>query len=64
MAGRNLGAIVGALSGGALSFLGARKYEIPLAYTFGQFYYPLALATGAILGGLIGRRLYNKEKTK
>ena len=64
MAGLNLGTIVGALLGGAASFLAAKKYEIPLAYTFGPVYYPLALATGTILGGIVGKNLYNKEKTK
>ena len=64
MTGHNLGAIVGALLGGAASFLAAKKYEIPLVYTFGPAYYPLALATGAIAGGLVGKNLYNKGKTK
>ena len=58
---RNLGTIVGALFGGAASFLAAKKYEVPLAFTLGPAYYPLALATGTILGGVIGRRLYNKK---
>ena len=61
---RNLGTVVGALFGGAVSFLAAKKYEILLVYTLGPAYYPLALATGAILGGLVGKNLYNKEKTK
>lgn len=64
MAGRNLGTVVGALLGGALSFLAAKKYEIPLAYSLGPAYYPLALAAGTLLGGVVGRNLYNKEKTK
>ena len=61
MAGRNLGAIVGALLGGAASFLAAKKYEIPLAYTFGPAYYPLALATGIIAGAVVGKQLYKSK---
>jgi len=57
---QNLGAIVGALLGGTASFLAAKKYEVPLAFTFGPAYYPLALATGIILGGVVGKRLYRK----
>ncbi|MBI2658243.1 hypothetical protein HYX08_06140 [Candidatus Woesearchaeota archaeon] len=53
---RNLGAIVGALAGGALSFLAAKKYEIPLMAALGPAYYPLALATGTIAGCIVGKR--------
>ena len=58
----NLGAIVGTLIGGALGYLGAKAYEIPLMYTIGPAYYPLSVATGAITGGLTGKYLYNSKK--
>lgn len=61
MAGRHLGTVVGALIGGALGYLGANAYDIPLMYTLGPFYKPLAIATGAIIGGLTGKYLYNKK---
>ena len=63
MAKRNLGTIVGALIGTWLSFMVAKTYEIPLMYTIGPAYYPVALATGAVTGGLAGKCLYN-PKTK
>ena len=65
MAGRNLGTIVGALAGAALSFMVAKTYEIPLMATLGPAYYPVAVATGgAIGGGLAGKCLYNPKTTK
>ena len=62
MAGRNLGAIVGALLGSAVGYLAAKKYEIPLMYTLGPAYYPLALATGIVGGAAVGTSLYKNKK--
>ena len=59
---RNLGTIVGGLFGAAGAYLAARKYEIPLYAALGPASYPLALATGALLGSVVGRDLFKKKK--
>ena len=70
MAGRNLGTIVGALIGGAAGYLTARKYETALTafgagvYFFGAGAYVIPIGLGAIALGYVGKKLYNKEKTK
>ena len=62
MAGRNLGAIVGALIGGAVGYLSAKKYEIVLTATLGVGAYAVPMVAGALALGYIGKRLYNKNK--
>ena len=62
MAGRNLGAIVGALIGGAVGYLAAKKYETALTATLGAGAYAVPMVAGALALGYIGKRLYNKNK--
>ena len=57
MAGRNLGAIVGALIGGAVGYLAAKKYETALTVTIGAGAYAVPIAAGALALGYIGKRL-------
>ncbi len=61
MAGRNLGAIVGTLMGGALGILTAKKYETALIATLGAGAYAVPVVAGALALGYIGKRLYNQN---
>ena len=58
MAGRNLGAVVGTLIGGALGFLTAKKYETALTAALGAAAYAAPIVAGALVLGYIGKKLY------
>lgn len=57
---KNLGAIVGALIGGALGFLAAKKYETALTAALGAGAYAVPIVGGALALGYAGKRLYNQ----
>ncbi len=59
---RNLVAIVGALIGGAVGYLAAKKYETALTAALGVGAYVVPIGLGAIALGYVGKRLYNKNK--
>ena len=59
---RNLGAIVGTLTGGALGLLTAKKYYSTLSAAMGVATYPLTIGAVALALGYIGKRLYNQNK--
>ena len=58
---KNLGAIVGALIGGTLGFLTAKKYETAMTAALGAGAYAVPIVGGAIALGYIGKKLYNPK---
>jgi len=59
---RNLGAIVGALIGGAGGYLTAKKYETALTAALGAGAYAVPIGLGVIALGYVGKKLYNNKK--
>ena len=58
---KNIGSVVGALIGGALGFLTAKKYYATLSAAMGVATYPLTIGAVALALGYIGKKLYNQK---